>query len=192
LGSRRPPLGPHRCSCCDADGQGPGAVDSHLGRRFGCRRCLLKGCERWFRPCRPQSCYCSVACQQAARRWQRWYASRRWRSSPQGQERRREQSRRYRQRWRERQQALQLSNVRPVRPREGQRPGEDPQKNGDQPCRRPGCYELFEFKSRSPQQQFCSCQCRQALRRVRQREVCRHARRRLRQRQRRRAGRGPP
>lgn len=71
--------------------QGPGG-------RGRCRRCLLKGCERLFRPRRPQSRYCSRACQQAARRWRRWLASRRYRATDQGWHQRQEQSRRYRQR----------------------------------------------------------------------------------------------
>jgi hypothetical protein len=192
LGSRSPPVGPLQCSCSSGKGQGPGAVGSHPGRHYRCRRCLLKGCERWFRPCRPQARYCSADCREAARRWRRWYASRRYRASAGGQERRRQQSRCYRQRRRERQQTLQLANDAPVRVNEGQRPAENPQALADVPCQRPGCYVLFVLTSRSPQQHFCSCQCRQALRRVRQREVCRRGRRRRLQRRRRRASRGPP
>ena len=39
------------------------------------------------------------------------------------------------------------------------------------PCHRPGCYVLFLPSARSPDQRFCSSPCRQALRRVRQREL---------------------
>jgi hypothetical protein len=38
-------------------------------------------------------------------------------------------------------------------------------------CFRPGCYVLFAVTTRSPQQCFCSSACRNALRRVRQRET---------------------
>src|SRR5208337_2916799 len=39
------------------------------------------------------------------------------------------------------------------------------------PCSRPGCYELFPPQRRSPLKKFCCALCRQALRRVRQREA---------------------
>jgi hypothetical protein len=158
---------------CRAD-QGP-------GRRFRRRRCLLKGCEQPFRPCHPQCRYCSEACQQKARYWRRWYASQRYRASAQGKERRRAQSRRYRERVRQRV-ALALaageevSAAESAEPREGQRPGKILGNFGCRPCRRPGCYEVFAIKPRSPAQQFCTCQCRRALRRVLDREA--HWRRR--------------
>jgi len=38
-------------------------------------------------------------------------------------------------------------------------------------CFRPGCYVLFPVTTRSPRQCFCSSACRNALRRVRQRET---------------------
>jgi len=62
------------------------------------RRCLLKGCERAYRPSHPQSRYCSEECRREACRWRRWRASRTWRASELGKERRQEQSRRYRRR----------------------------------------------------------------------------------------------
>ena len=52
--------------------------------------------------------------------------------------------------------------------REGERPADDSEKSS---CARPGCYELFVPLRRSPQQRFCSCLCRRALRRVIQREA---------------------
>jgi hypothetical protein len=146
----------------------------------GSRLCLLKGCEQWFQPAFPQARYCSRACQQAACRWRRWRASHRYRASPQGQERRRAQSGRYRQRQRELRpasaSALLPEGTDP--PCEGQRPAEIPEEFANCPCDRPGCYELFVLQARSPQQHFCSSACRQALRRVRQRERRLRARRR--------------
>lgn len=193
MGSQTPPVGPLQCSCASGVGQGPGGVHSCLGRRSRCRRCLLKGCERWFRPCRPQARYCSADCREAARRWRRWYASRRYRSSVPGQEQRRAQSRRYRQRLRQRQQlAAQLAPTEPASVSEGQRAAAETQQGAGVPCQRPGCYVLFVLTSRSPQQHCCSCGCRKALRRVRQREACQRARLRRLQRRRRRASRGPP
>jgi hypothetical protein len=155
------------------------------------RRCLLKGCERWYQPSRPQSRYCSAACREAARGWRRWQASQRWRATPQGQERRREQSRRYRQRRRERVvNAAGAAEV--VAACEGQRPAVAREDFVWRPCQRPGCYVLFALSARSPGQHFCSCWCRRALRRVLDREA--HWRRRCwrRQRQRRRRSRPPP
>lgn len=141
-----------------------------------CRRCLLKGCERWFMPSRPQARYCSPGCQQAARRWRRWQASQRYRASDNGKQRRRDQSRRYRVRVRQR------PAPEPVTPPpcdgEGQRPATFLEQNIGQPCQRPGCYTGFEPSARSPQQRFCCSSCRQALRRVRQRDVQRRQRRR--------------
>jgi hypothetical protein len=37
-------------------------------------------------------------------------------------------------------------------------------------CHRPGCYERFEIPDRSPLKRFCNADCRQALRRVLERE----------------------
>ena len=181
----------------------------------GCQRCVLKGCEDWFLPRRPQARYCSPACQKAARSWRRWHACQRFKATAHGKKRRRDQARRYRIRLRQR-----LSLTQPTRPDddvaqispviepltspvieplpigtttgEGQRPPTISEKSCGLPCHRPGCYVLFRRSARSPDKKFCSHSCRQALRRVRQRE--------LRLRQRRRRGifaryvhhRGPP
>ena len=169
-----------------------------------CRRCLLKGCERFFRPARPQSRYCSAACCHAARRWRRRQASRRWRTSEPGKARRREQCRRARRRI-----PLVVLPELPSVPEpvvssppvtglpavtacEGQRPATIPEKFASRPCQRPGCYAVFVPQPRSPQQRFCSCSCRQALRRVLDRERRRRRRRRQGVRPRRRRPRPPP
>ncbi len=170
----------------EAAGQG---CEGRGGQPPGARRCLLKGCERWFQPARPQCCYCSPACQAAARRWRRWRAAQTYRGTPHGKECRRAQSCRYRERRRERQAAA-ADN--PDTPREGQRPAEIPEDFQNSACDRPGCYELFVREPRSPQQHFCSSACRQALRRVHQRERRLRERRRRGVRPRRRSSRGPP
>ena len=174
------------------------------GRRWhpGCRRCLLKGCEHWFLPRRPQARYCSPACQGRARRWRGWFASQRYRppptvnnaaatkpdaivagsdsdhlspnpTTPPLTSSRRPRSSRPRL----------LPTTDPssaVRdPGVGQRPAEIPQESSGRPCHRPGCYVLFLPAVRCPDQKFCSGSCRRALRRVRQREArLRHRRRR--------------
>jgi hypothetical protein len=85
-----------------------------------CHRCLLKGCERWFLPPRPQSRYCGPACQAAAERWRSWHAGQRYRATIQGKERRREQARRRRERARQRsslaESAAQTSPIEPASP----------------------------------------------------------------------------
>ena len=133
------------------------------------RRCLLKGCEQLFKPEYAQTRYCSAACQQEADRWRHWYANQTWRKTESGRECRREQSCRYRRRVRERREAEQAVAEEAALPEcEGERPAEAVKKS---PCARPGCYVLFVPARRSPRQQFCSCLCRQALRRVLQREA---------------------
>jgi hypothetical protein len=159
-----------------------------------CRRCLLKDCERWFLPPWPQARYCSPACREAARHWRSWHAGQTYRATNQGKKRRREQARRHRERQRQRSvlaepaaptlpiepalpaiEAHTTSDSIPIIPavtqNVGQRPGEIPLKSRGLPCCRPGCYVLFLPSSRSPDQHFCSGSCRQALRRVRQREA---------------------
>jgi hypothetical protein len=62
------------------------------------RRCLLKGCDQRFHPRQARQRYCSDECRAAARRWSRWKAQERYRTTPAGQEKRSDQSRRYRER----------------------------------------------------------------------------------------------
>jgi len=205
----RPPVGHSQFPLAPAQGQ-----PSCRGHPC-CRRCLLKGCERWFLPQRPQARYCSPACQHAARRWRRWHAYQRYRATTQGKERRRDQARRYRCRQQQRSIGSEpvpppphdepMSTVAEAEPppttdptttpapvAEGQRPDEIPTKSSGLPCDRPGCYVVFPTTPRSPQQHFCSCGCRQALRRVRQREARLRQRRRRGARPQRRCHRGPP
>jgi hypothetical protein len=158
--------------------QGP----SGRGRR---RQCLLKDCEQWFRPDRPQSRYCSAACRQAARRWRRWQASRRWRASERGRACRRRQGQRYRQRRQRQAERVVPAAAQATAPssgREGQRPAILGDDFDGQPCQRPGCYSLFLRSARSPGQRFCCAQCRRALRRVLDREARWRQRRRRRSR----------
>ena len=133
----------------------------------GPRICLLKGCEKWFNPDHPRSRYCTDACRAAARDWSIWEAGRRYRATENGKERRREQSRRYRQRVRERRQRA----VEQEAACEGHQKADDGENSEKIPCARPGWYELFLPDHRSPLKKFCCALCREALRRVRQREA---------------------
>ena len=71
---------------------GPG----RRSRRPQGRVCLLKGCERRFRPVHPMTRYCGEGCREGARRWREWKARHRYRQSEGGKQKRRAQSRRYR------------------------------------------------------------------------------------------------
>jgi hypothetical protein len=137
-------------------------VQDALGR-LGCRICLLKGCERYFRPRHPLSRYCSSACRAAARRWRQRCANHRYRASEAGRCRRRAQACRYRERVREQQQA----DASRSHSAEGYPYPED---SPISCCQRPGCYESVAKTARCPRQKFCSAACRHALRRVLVRE----------------------
>ena len=93
-------MGPDEDSTLPAEDREPGQPP---GRRPRTRCCLLKGCERRFRPQRAGERYCSDECGRAARRWSRWKAQQSYRATAAGKERRNGQSRRYRQRVRSRQ-----------------------------------------------------------------------------------------
>jgi hypothetical protein len=71
-------------------------------RRPRMRRCLLRGCERRFRPRQARQRYCSPECRQAARKWSRWKAQQRYRATAAGKAKRNGQSRRLRERVRQR------------------------------------------------------------------------------------------
>jgi len=159
------------------------------------RLCLLKGCERVFHPGQPQQRYCSVACRQQAARWRRWQSCQGYRASDGGKECRRQQAHRYRVRrrqqqgacWEEKLRAIEVqvtqeavpaaaqrgaaAQLEPGEPREGQRPAPHPEDFPCVPCQRPGCYVLFPMRPSVPQQRFCCCLCRRALRRVLDREA---------------------
>jgi hypothetical protein len=151
------------------------------GRRYRFRRCLLKGCEQAFVPSRPQSRYCSEACIRSARQWRRWRASRRYRSSELGRERRRAQHGRYRQRQRERAAAISAADAAKDETDpaaeitshecEGQRPAEFSEDFARCRCDRPGCYVPFAAPAAGSNRRFCSVACRLALRRVLDREA---------------------
>jgi hypothetical protein len=73
-----------------------------LARRPRKRLCLLKGCEQRFHPRHFRQRYCSEGCQKAARRWSRWKAQQRYRTTRAGKRKRNSQSERYRERVRSR------------------------------------------------------------------------------------------
>lgn len=146
------------------------------------RRCLLKGCERWFLPARSQCRYCSAACAQAARRWRHWRAQQKYRATSNGRRHRQEQARRYRRRPTP---PPQPPLIQPAAPPtgpppapEGKRLAKKDKKDLGQACARPGCYVLFAVSSVYQPRQFCCSLCRRALRCVLDREARRRRRRR--------------
>jgi hypothetical protein len=66
------------------------------------RQCLLKGCERRFRPKHARQRYCSPQCREAARAWSGWKARRVYRATAAAKQKRNRQSQRYRKRVKER------------------------------------------------------------------------------------------
>jgi hypothetical protein len=77
-------------------------VGRRLAHRPRSRRCLLKGCEQRFHPRQARQRYCSERCREAARKWSRWKAQRRYRATKAGRQKRNGQSRCYRERVRSR------------------------------------------------------------------------------------------
>ncbi len=120
-------------------------------------------------------------------------ASREYRASDKGRERRRQQNRHYRQRRREREAAaaekepaVQKEPAAEEEAREGKRKDVSTENFVERMCDRPGCYVLFWVKHEESRQRFCSVMCCLALRRVLDREK-RYQSRRERRRNRRRA-----
>jgi len=132
-------------------------------RRPRTRCCLLKGCRRRFRPQQASERYCSRECRQEARKWYRWKAQQKYRAKPTGKMKRLAQSQRHRDRGKN----------------SGKPAGEavdgvawviQRKYSFDCSCDRPGCYERFDRRPRSPEQRFCSRECRRAMERVWERE----------------------
>lgn len=131
------------------------------------RRCLLKGCGRWFTPDDYRRRYCSAACKAGAAAWSRRRAQERYRRSPKGRARRRQQCRSRRRREKEasrRRERLETSGVSAC---EGHRR----EAIVGFLCARPGCYERVVCEGRSRQRRYCSRGCWRALRTVLEREA---------------------
>ena len=97
-------MGPPEDCTRQPDVQERGGRRKRPAHRPRTRPCLLKGCERRFRPRRATERYCSRECREAAGKWRRWKAQQRYRATAAGREKRNGQSRRYRERVRNRKQ----------------------------------------------------------------------------------------
>ena len=176
-----PPVGHSQFPLVLCQGQ---SSDSPRGHPCS-RRCLLKGCERWFLPHHFQDCYCSPECRMAARRWRRWSAAGRYRATAHGKQRRREQAQRHRDRQRLRatraEAALPTTEIEPASSTTevdvppltdpptavnslcvGQRPAEIPENSRLWRCGRRGCFVLFSLAPSSRHRHLCSGSCRRA------------------------------
>jgi len=94
-------MGPNQNPTNPAENQKAGRR-KRLPRRPRIRRCLLKGCEQRFHPRQARQRYCNERCREAARKWSRWKAQRRYRATRAGKRQRNGQSQRYRERVRSR------------------------------------------------------------------------------------------
>lgn len=76
----------------------PAGRRKRLARKPRPRCCLLKGCDHNFHPRQARQRYCSAGCRRAARKWSRWKAQQKYRTTDGGKQKRNGQSRRYRER----------------------------------------------------------------------------------------------
>lgn len=151
-------MGPDPASSIYSQHQGAGRRRWQPHKRL----CLLKGCNRWFLPLHPLDRYCGSECRTKARRWQKWQARHRYRSSLRGRAVRRAQSKRWRDRLKDGRKNKKLKKM-DFGSRVGHQISIGP---GFFFCDRPGCYVITKRSARSPLQRFCSSCCRSALRRV--------------------------
>lgn len=134
------------------------------------RTCLRKGCEHVFEPVRWNQRYCQDAeCLRELRRWQATKRQRVHRQSAANRQRQAEAQARRRQRARSEMAAGQASSA-----DSRKAPATDGALSRSKAipgdfCNRPGCYERLPDDSRAPVC-YCGGDCRQALRRVRDRE----------------------
>ena len=132
------------------------------------RLCLRKNCGNRFRPVRWNQRYCQQAhCLREVRRWQAAKRQRRCRQSPQ---QRQQHAQAERQRRNRKKQQTSSQNTAAQQPASGSDRAWSRRNNSFEDfCDRPGCYESRRSSSRVTAR-YCSDDCRQALRRVTDRE----------------------
>lgn len=137
------------------------------------RPCLRKGCERTFRPVRWNQRYCGdPSCHREARRWHAVKRQRAYRLSPENRKRHADAERGRRARAKENREKLPPAVGPSAEPVEATTQGRAWSRGRIIPlnfCDRPGCYEPLPADSRAPAR-YCGGDCRQALRRARDRE----------------------
>ena len=88
-----PPMGPAESATRGRKKQAAGQR-----KRPRLRPCLLKGCGQGFHPRQATQRYCSARCRQEARKWSRWKAQQKYRTTAGGKQKRNGQCQRYRER----------------------------------------------------------------------------------------------
>jgi hypothetical protein len=148
---------------------------STSGRRLGLRTCLRRGCQRIYRARRWNQRYCQdVECRKLVRRWQ---AAQRQQQRRQQPEVRQAQAVAERERRVRRRAAAAREKIDPggqgvspeVLPDESQGAWSRSRTFPASFCDRPGCYDAVRCSCRCPAR-YCSDGCREAVRRVRDRE----------------------
>lgn len=147
-------------------------------RRSPSRTCLRKGCGQVFQPGRWNQRYCrDPHCLQEVRRWQAAKRQRVFRQSAENRKRHAQAEARRRRDKKEAAAAAERSTRNPSQEVE-QEPSSESTRGGawsrsnkipEDFCDRPGCYEPLPADSRAPAR-YCGGDCRQAMRRVRDRE----------------------
>lgn len=142
---------------------------STRGRRLGWRTCLRKGCGRRYRARHWRQRYCQVPfCQRELRRWQVAKRQRKRRATAKGREKHAQAERERRRRKKSEGNSANSS----VRNRSR---GHAMKKNPPGPmCDRPGCFE--PPRASAAPAHYCGDECRQDMRRVRDRERKRKSR----------------
>jgi len=136
--------------------------------RLPLRLCLRKDCGNRFQPSRWNQRYCQQPdCLREVRRWQAAKRQRRRRESPQ---QRQQHAQAERQRRKQKKQQVTSQNTAAQQsPSDPDRAWSRSKSSFEDFCDRPGCYEARRFSSRAAAR-YCSDDCRQALRRVTDRE----------------------
>jgi len=136
----------------------------HVGRSNS-RACLRKGCGRIFQAVRWNQRYCREPdCLREVHRWQAAKRQRAYRQSPANRERHAEAERRRRARAKRQPSAADSAN-----PASADNAWSRSKANSKDFCNRPGCYEPLPTATRAPAR-YCGSHCRQAVRRVLDRE----------------------
>jgi hypothetical protein len=140
-------------------------------RRLGWRICLRKGCGRRYRARQWNQRYCrDLECLRLVRRWQATKRQRQRRTAPEARQRHAQAERARRKQGRARSQPPPGENSVSV----GTTPPSSAWSRSEAPlpqvlCDRPGCYEPPRDGCRAPSS-YCSDACREAMRRVKDRE----------------------
>lgn len=134
-------------------------------QRFGSRTCLRKGCERVFQAVRWNQRYCREPnCLRQVHRWQATKRQRAHRRSPANRKRHAEAERN-----RRRQSNSRSASVSSPMTADNDSAWSRSKANSRDFCDRPGCYEPLPSSTRAPAR-YCDRNCRQAVRRVVDRE----------------------